>query len=70
MNQENWEQLYTLATLEGDRKRMQDRIAAVREAVHVRLQDLDGNSDHHAERERMTLILRRLKILESESQEW
>lgn len=70
MNNEKWEESYMAATTEVTGKRMPDRIAAAREAIHARLQDLEQSSDHHAERERMIIILERLKVLESESQEW
>lgn len=70
MNHEKWEEFYRAATMEVDGKKMPGRIAAVRDAIRGRLQDLERSSDHHAERERMTTILERLKIMESESQKW
>lgn len=70
MNNENWEEFYTAATLEVDGRRMPGRIAAAREAICTRLQELAQSSDHHAERDHMKTTLERLKVLESESQQW
>ena len=70
MNSEKWEELYTLAALEGDGKKMPERIAAVREAIRGRLQDLAQSSDHHMERERMQTTMKNLDVIEAESKEW
>ena len=70
MNNEKWEEFYRAAVMEVDGKKMPDRLSAVREAIHERLQDLERSSDHHAERARMKAALERLKVLESESREW
>lgn len=70
MSQDDWEELYRAATLEVDGKRMPYRVAVAREAIHLRLQELEDSSNHHAEREQLKITLEHLKVLESESQQW
>jgi hypothetical protein len=53
MNNEKWQQLYMLAATEVDGNKIPERIAAVREAIRGRLQDLEHSSDHHAERKQL-----------------
>jgi hypothetical protein len=48
-----WVEGYVRAALEVDGQKMPERIVAAREAVVGRLKDLEGNSDHHAERHEM-----------------
>ena len=70
MNSEKWEEVYALAALETDAERMPAQIATARRAIRGRLQDLEQDSDHHAERERMESALRNLDVIEAESKEW
>jgi hypothetical protein len=49
---------------------MPERIVAAREAVAGRLKDLEGNSDHHAERHQMQSALAALTLLEDEASVW
>ena len=49
---QTWEQAYLQAALEEDSQKMPQRILAARGAVVERFRDLEGNSDHHAERHR------------------
>lgn len=70
MNSEKWEELYVLAAKEIAGKRMPERVAAVREAIRGRLQDLEQSSDHHAERRRLETALRALNVLEADAEKW
>lgn len=70
MNNEEWDEFYLLAAKETDRKKMPERIAAVRGAIRGRLQELAQSSDHHAERQKMETTLKNLDVLEAESQKW
>jgi hypothetical protein len=70
MNNQEWEELYLLATTEVDGRRVPERVAAVREAIRARLQDLETSSDHHEERVRLASTLKRLGWLEVEAQKW
>ena len=63
MNHENWEEAYRLAALEVDGWKMPERISAAREAMAERLREMQGDSDHHRERERIEGALRALKTL-------
>jgi hypothetical protein len=65
-----WVQAYLRAALEVDGQKMQERIVAAREAVAGRLKDLEGNSDHHAERHEMQFALIALTSLEGETRIW
>jgi hypothetical protein len=62
----NWVELYLRAALEVDGQRMPWRIVTAREAIAERLKDLEGNSDHHAERHEMQSALAALTRLEDE----
>ena len=70
MNNDKWQELYLLATMEVDGKKMPERIATVRKAIRGRLQDLAQSSDHHAEKQTMETTLKSLDTLEAESREW
>jgi hypothetical protein len=63
----NWVESYLRATLEVDGQKMPSRIVTAREAIAVRLKDLKGNSDHHAERHEMQSALATLTHLENEA---
>ena len=66
----NWVQAYLRAALEVDGQKMPGRIVAAREAVAARLKDLEGNSNHHAERHEMQSALDVLTCLEEETRIW
>lgn len=70
MNNEKWEELYMIAAKEVDGKKVPDRVDAVREAIRGRLQDLEGDSDHHEERVNLKSTLARLDVLEAEARRW
>ncbi len=67
---QKWEQAYFCAALEGDGQKTASRIGAAREAVAERKKDLEGSSDHHAERRDMDAALEILNGLEDESRVW
>jgi hypothetical protein len=66
----NWVEAYIRAALEADGKKMPERIVSAREAIAGRLRDLEGNSDHHAERHEMQSALDALTGLEQETSRW
>jgi hypothetical protein len=65
---ETWKHLYERAIFEVDSQKITERISAARQAIAGRLQDLEHDSDHHAERHRMDDALKLLTMLEAESQ--
>jgi hypothetical protein len=65
-----WVEAYLRAALEVDGQKMPNRIVAARESVAGRLKDLEGNSDHHAERHEMQSALAVLTSLEDETRIW
>jgi hypothetical protein len=65
-----WVEAYLRAALEIDRQKMPERIVAARGAVAGRLKDLEGNTDHHAERHEMQSALTALTSLEDEARIW
>ena len=70
MTHEKWEQLYLVAATEVDGKKIPERVAAVREAIRGRLQDLEHSRDHHSERKQLKDTLIHLDVLQTESREW
>lgn len=64
---ETWKHLYEQAIFEVDSQKITERISAARQAIAGRLQDLEHDSDHHTERQRMDDALRLLTILEAEA---
>ena len=70
MNNDKWEELYLLAAIEVDGKKMPGRIATVRKAIRGRLRGLAQSSDHHGEKQKMETTLKNLDVLETESREW
>lgn len=70
MNNENWEEVYKLAVLEVDGGKMPERISAARNAISGRLREMEGDTDHHEERNRLEHALNALKVLTTESQAW
>ena len=65
-----WMEAYLRAALEVDGQKMPQRIVMAREAVAGRLKNLEGDSDHHAERHDMESALAALAILEDEARTW
>jgi hypothetical protein len=63
----NWVESYLRAAVEVDGQKMPWRIVTAREAIAMRLKDLKGNSDHHAERHEMQSALATLTRLENEA---
>lgn len=61
-----WFDVYKAAMLELDPQKLPERIVAAKEAVHLRLKAIEGNSDHHAERQQIEDALNSLRILERE----
>jgi hypothetical protein len=65
-----WKERYMQTILEVDGQKMPERITATRQAIAGRLQDLEHDSDHHAERLQIENALRALSQLEAEAQQW
>ena len=58
-----WYQLYTSAVAELDPMRLIERVEATEAAIRGRLRDLQYDSDHHDERQRMADARRTLAFL-------
>jgi len=58
-----WYQLYAAAVVELDRKQLIERVDATEAAIHGRLRDLQYDSDHHEERQRIADAQRVLGFL-------
>lgn len=69
-NNEDWEEAYRLAVLEVDGQKMPERISAARKAIAGRLREIEGESDHRGERERLEHALHALKVLTTETKAW
>jgi hypothetical protein len=67
---QKWVESYLRAALEADGQKMPERIVTARHAIAGRLRDLEGNSDHHAERHEMQLALAALTGIEDEMIIW
>ena len=65
-----WVEAYLRAALEVDGQKMPGRILVARGAVAGRFKDLEGNSDHHAERHEMQSALAALTSLQDETRIW
>jgi hypothetical protein len=65
-----WDELYVRTVLEVNGRKMPERITATRQAISVRLRELEHDSDHHAERHQIENALRALSVLEIETQGW
>lgn len=61
-----WFDAYRAAILELDLQKLPERINAAREAVRSRLKDIEGDSNHHAERRQIEDALGDLRVLERE----
>lgn len=70
MSTDNWEELYLIAVTEVDGQRVPERVAAVRNAIRGRLQDLQTSGNHHEERVRLASTLERLDSLEADAKKW
>jgi hypothetical protein len=70
MQKTDWEEVYLQTVLETDAQKIQERVATARQAIAGRLRNLEGDSDHHAERHRMETALNALKTLEAETRNW
>ena len=60
----SWFEAYTSAMLEFDPEKLSARIDAAREAAQARLDDIDGDSNHRAERRQIEDALSGLRTLE------
>ena len=58
-----WFDLYASAVLELEPERLIERVEAAEAAIHGRLRDLQYDSDHHEERQRMEDAQRTLAFL-------
>jgi hypothetical protein len=61
-----WFVVYKAALLELDSQKLPERIVAAKEAVHLRLKEIQGDTDHHAERQQIEDALNSLRTLERE----
>lgn len=64
-----WFEVYRAAMLELDSERLPERIVAAKEALRLRLKEIQGDTDHHAERQQIEDALSSLRTLERE-QNW
>jgi hypothetical protein len=61
-----WFEVYQAAMLELDHQKLPGRIVVAKEAVRLRLEEIQGDSDHHAERQQIEDALSCLRTLERE----
>ena len=62
----SWFEVYKAALLELDPQKLPERISAAKEKVRLRLEEIRGDSDHHAERQQIEDALNSLRVLERE----
>jgi hypothetical protein len=67
---EKWVEAYLQAAYEVSGRQMPERITVARKAISERTRELEGSSDHHAERHEMKAALAALATLAAESREW
>ena len=67
---ETWRDAYHQAVLEVRAQEMPERIVAARRTIADRLRDLEGDSDHHAERQQIEAALAALTVIEEEARNW
>ena len=67
---EKWVETYRQVALEVDAQKMPERIVDANRAITERLRELEGNSDHHAERHEIEAALTSLTVVEKEAQNW
>jgi len=60
---QSWYQLCAAAVIELDPKLLIERVDVAEAAIHGRLRDLQYDSDHHEERQRMEDAQRTLALL-------
>ncbi len=60
---QRWYQLYASALVELDPRQHIERVEATEAAIHGRLRDLQYDSDHHEERQRMADAQHTLAVL-------
>jgi hypothetical protein len=68
--QERWVCAYKDAALEVDGLRMPERVAFARQVIAGRLQDIESDSDHNAERRQIETALAALTRIESDATKW
>ena len=61
-----WFEVYKAAMLELDPEKLPERIVAAKGAVQLRLKDIQGDTNHHAERQQIEDALDNLRTLERE----
>lgn len=61
-----WFEVYKAAMLELNPQKLPGRIVAAKKAVQLRLIEIQGDTDHHAERQQIADALSILRILERE----
>ena len=61
-----WFEVYKAAVLELDPQKLPGRIVAAKKAVQLRLVEIQGDTDHHAERQQIEDALSSLRTLERE----
>ena len=62
----SWFEVYKAAMLELDLQKLPGRIVAAKVAVQLRLKGIQGDTDHHAERQQIEDALNSLRTLERE----
>ena len=62
----SWFEVYKAAMLELDLQKLPGRIVAAKEAVQLRLKEIQGDTDHRAERRQIEDALSSLRTLERE----
>lgn len=61
-----WLEVYKVAMLELDPQKLPGRIIAAKEAIQLRLKGIQGDTDHHAERQQIEDAMSNLRTLERE----
>lgn len=59
-----WFNLYKVALLEFDMRKMPERLSLANKAIKERLRQLEGSSDHHEERYDIRAALDNLRVLD------
>jgi hypothetical protein len=58
-----WAESYVAAMLELDPQSLPERIAVAKKAVQLRIKEIDGWGNHHAERQQIVDALNGLRML-------
>lgn len=61
-----WFEVYKAAMLELDPRKLPVRIVAAKEEIQLRLKGIQGDTDHHAERQQIEDAMSNLRTLERE----